>query len=166
VHKTAVCLLLASLSLITSAHVVHAEGDAERGAYFAAISDCGSCHTPGGLTPEPDFSRPLAGNFIGFEIPELGIFYPPNLTPDLENGLGAWSDEEIIAAIRSGVRPDGRELAPIMPWRNYATYTDEDVADLVAYLRSLPVDSNPDIGFFGPGETPPAPYLTYVFPPE
>lgn len=150
--------------LVLVAATARAEGDAERGAYLAAISDCGGCHTPGAMTPEPDMERPLAGNAIGFALPGLGIFYPPNLTRDIGTGLGAWTDDEIKRAIRTGERPDGRILAPIMPWRSYAAYTDADIADLIAYLRSLPAVAFQVPGPFGPDETPPAPYLAFVFP--
>ncbi len=107
------CLvMLAFASLLQTAM---AEGDAERGVYLAALSDCGGGHTPGALTPESDFSRNLAGNYIGYEIPGLGIFFPPNLTNHPENGLGTWSDAEIVYVIRKGVRPDGRNCLPRCP---------------------------------------------------
>ena len=157
-------LALAGLFAVLAAAPAHAEGDPERGAYLAAISDCGGCHTPGALTPEPDMTRPLAGNDIGFAVPGLGIFYPPNLTPDVSTGLGSWTADEMKRAIRTGERPDGRILAPAMPWHAYAAYTDEDIMDLVAYLRSLPAIEHQVPGPFGPDETPPAPYLDYVFP--
>lgn len=157
-------LALAGLFAVVATTTARAEGNPERGAYLASISDCGGCHTPGAMTPEPDMSRPMAGNDIGFALPGLGIFYPPNLTSDMATGLGGWSDDEIAHAIRTGERPDGRILAPIMPWHAYAAYTDGDIADLVAYLRSLPVVEHQVPGPFGPDETPPAPYMAFVFP--
>ena len=160
----AIGLALAGLLATLTSAPAQATGDPERGAYLAAISDCGGCHTPGAMTPHPDITRPMAGNTIGFAIPELGIFYPPNLTPDIATGLGAWTEDEIVRAIRTGERPDGRILAPIMPWRAYAAYSDADIADLVAYLRSLPAVEHQVPGPFGPDETPPAPYMAFVFP--
>jgi len=158
-------LALAGLFLVFSAvSGARAEGDAERGAYFAAISDCGGCHTPGAMTPEPDFSRMLGGNDIGFALPGMGIFYPPNLTSDIGTGIGGWTDDEIARAIRTGERPDGRILSPAMPWRAYASYSDGDIADLVAFLRTLPTVDHEVPGPFGPDETPPAPYLDFVMP--
>ncbi len=88
--------------------------DAGHGRYLASIMDCAGCHS--GRTPEgaiaPD--QHLTGGTLGFELPGMGIFWPPNLTPSPE-GLGDWSDAQVAAAIRTGVRPDGRVLAPIMP---------------------------------------------------
>jgi mono/diheme cytochrome c family protein len=89
-----------------------------RGEYLATIMDCGGCHTGGALAGRPDPRLHLAGSGIGFGVPGLGFFYPPNLTPDRETGLGAWSEAEIVRAIRTGVRPDGRVVAPVMLWHN------------------------------------------------
>ncbi len=90
-----------------------------RGQYLVRITDCGGCHTPGALAGKPDASRQLAGSDIGFGGP-WGVAYPRNLTPDKETGLGAWTDAEIIRALRQGQSRDGRPLAPIMPWPSYA----------------------------------------------
>jgi mono/diheme cytochrome c family protein len=137
--------------------------DLKRGAYLARIMDCGGCHTPGAMAGKPDLEHALAGGTVGFELPGLGIFYPPNLTPD-ETGLGAWSEADIVHALRTGTRPDGRQLAPIMPWRSYEALTDEDAALLAAYLKSLPSVAHKVPGPVGPGGTAPAPYLTAVIP--
>lgn len=141
-----------------------AETKIARGEYLARIMDCGGCHTGGALTGNPDPARHLAGSDVGFAIPGLGIFYPSNLTADEETGIGAWSAAEIIDAVRTGVTPDGRELAPIMPWRSYAVLTDADAAALAAYLKSLPPVKFAEPGFVGWGETAPAPYLTVTAP--
>src|SRR3712207_1444600 len=136
-----------------------------RGEYLATIMDCGGCHTGGALAGQPDPKLHLAGSNIGFGVPGLGVFYPPNLTPDRETGLGSWSEADIVRAVRQGVRPDGRELAPVMPWRNYAALTDEDARALARYLKSLRPVRNAAPPMAGAGETPPAPYLTVVAPP-
>ena len=99
-------------------------------------------------------ARVLGGSEVGFDIPGLGTFYGPNLTPDKATGLGGWTDAQITTALRTGVRPDGRVLAPIMPWRALAVLTDQDAAAVVAYLRSLPPVANMVPGPFGPNETP------------
>lgn len=151
-------------ALLISPAAAAAEDLVARGEYLARIMDCTGCHTPGALAGRPDVERYLAGSDIGFEIPGLGVFYPPNLTADPETGLGAWSAAEIIDAVRSGVRPDGRELVPIMPWPSYAALSDEDAAALAAYLMSLAPVRAKAPGPFADGETPTAPYLTVVMP--
>ena len=135
-----------------------------RGEYLATIMDCGGCHTGGALAGQPDPRLHLAGSAIGFGIPGFGVFYPPNLTPDRDTGLGAWSEADIVRAVRTGIRPDGRALAPVMPWRNYAALTDEDVRALAGYLQALPPVRNATPPPAGPDQTPPAPYLTVVAP--
>ena len=133
--------------------------DADRGAYLAKIMDCGGCHTPGTMKGQPDTSRNLAGGDVGFKIEGLGIFYPPNLTSDKETGLGNWSAAQIQAAITKGVRPDGRQLAPIMPWHSYSALTEADAADLVSYIQQLAPIKNAVPGPVGENENAPLPYL-------
>lgn len=112
-----------------------------RGEYlFEIVADCGGCHS------ERDFSR-LAGpvvpgrNGSGAVFPkDLGLpgeITAPNLTPDLETGLGKWTDGEKIRAIREGVSKDGRALFPFMPYQAYRHMSDEDVYSIVAYMNSL-----------------------------
>jgi mono/diheme cytochrome c family protein len=98
----------------------------QRGEYLVTIMDCTGCHTPGTFLGKPDMQRPLAGSEVGFQVPGLGIFYPPNLTPDPETGLGKWSEADIKKAVRTGVRPDGRQLVPVMPYHSYGRLTDTD----------------------------------------
>ncbi|MBO6521865.1 MAG: c-type cytochrome [Rhodospirillales bacterium] len=141
-----------------------AAGKLERGAYLAAIMDCTGCHTPGAMRGEPDMARYLGGSDTGFMMPGIGTFYPPNLTSDQETGLGRWSVEEIVDAIRSGVRPDGRALAPIMPFPSYAALTDEDAVALATYIKSLKPVSNKVPGPFGKDDAPTAPYLKPTMP--
>ena len=136
-----------------------------RGEYLATIMDCGGCHTGGALAGQPDPKLHLAGSNIGFGVPGLGVFYPPNLTPDRDTGLGSWSEADIVRAVRQGVRPDGRELAPVMPWRNYAALTDEDARALARHLKGLAPVRNATPRMAGADERPPAPYLTVVAPP-
>lgn len=141
-----------------------AEELVKRGQYLAQIMDCGGCHNTGAFTPEPNLKTPLSGSTIGFEIPGLGIFYPPNLTPDEKTGLGSWSEEQIIAAVTKGERPDGRILAPAMPWMSYSAINADDAKALAAYLKSLtPVDHQVPAPV-GAGEKAPAPYMTVKMP--
>ena len=160
--------LIVTLLMVLAAYLVasSARGEApvERGRYLVGIMDCTACHTAGSLAGKPDPTKYLAGSDIGFEIPELGIFYPPNLTPDHATGIGAWSEQDIVTALRTGTRPDGRELAPIMPWRSYAALTDDDVHAIAAYLKSLPAVAHAVPPLAGPSEKAPAPYMTVVVP--
>ena len=66
------------------------------------------------------------------------MFWPSNITPDKDTGIGRWTDKDIVKLLRTGVRPDGREVAPMMPWRAYRTLTEDDMDALVAFLRSIP----------------------------
>lgn len=140
-------------------------GDPARGKYLVGLMSCSDCHTPGSFSGKPDMSRYLAGSDVGFAMPGLGYFYGPNLTPDKKTGLGDWSQDQIVAALRTGARPDGRQLAPIMPWQAFATLTDEDADAIAAYLKSLPPMENKVSPPTGWGETPPAPYQAVVMPP-
>jgi len=135
-----------------------------RGKYLVTLGGCQDCHTPGHFFGKPDMTRALGGSEVGFEIPGLGTFYGPNLTPDKATGLGGWTDAQIIAALQTGMRPDGRMLAPIMPWRALAALTKADAQAIVAYLRSLPPVSNKVPGPFGPGETPTS-FVMKIVPP-
>lgn len=157
---------LAALALVAGLSSAFASDSTqiERGRYLATIMDCGGCHTGGALMGKPDPGRYLAGSEVGFELPGLGIFYPRNLTGDPETGLGQWSKDDVVIALRTGVRPDGRELAPIMPWRMYRNLTDEDVSALAAYIKSLPAVSFQAPGPFGPDEPATAPHLSIRFP--
>jgi mono/diheme cytochrome c family protein len=136
----------------------------KRGEYLVTIMDCSGCHTPGVFLGKPDPDRPFAGSEVGFQLPGLGIFYPPNLTPDPETGLGKWSEADIVKAVRTGVRPDGRVLAPVMPYHNYGKLTDADALALASYLKSLKPVRNQVPAITGASEKPAAPYLTVRMP--
>ncbi len=97
-------------------------------------------------------SRFLGGSDVGFEIPGLGVLVGPNITPDKETGIGSWAAEQIVTAIQTGVRPDGRTLAPIMPWHAFAHLTENDAMAIRAFLQSLEPVSNKVPGPFRPGE--------------
>jgi hypothetical protein len=109
-------------------------------------------------------ARYLGGSDVGFELPGLGVFVGPNLTPDRATGLGNWTDAQVATAIRTGTRPDGRILAPIMPYHAFATLTKPDVEAIVAFLRSIPAVRHKAPGPFGPGETPTT-FVMKIVPP-
>ena len=119
--KLSVVIAVAAVAAVAGAATLlpraHAELPVERGAYLVVIAGCNDCHTPGFFFGKPDKDKFLGGSDVGFEIPGLGVFNGRNITPDKETGIGAWTDEQIAAAITTGKRPDGRQLAPIM---NYA----------------------------------------------
>ena len=137
----------------------------ERGKYLVSFGGCFDCHTPGYFFGKPDMARYLGGSDVGFEIPGLGVFVGPNLTPDPDTGLGKWTEAQIVTALQTGKRPDGRELAPIMPWRSFASLTKSDAHAIVAYLKSLPRVSHQVPGPFGPDEKASV-FRMKVLPPE
>ncbi len=108
----------------------------ERGTYLMeGIVACGNCHTPKNADATEIESMEYAGAFV---IEEPGLkAYAPNITPDPETGIGTWTDEEIIVAIRDGLRPDGSLIGPPMPSPYYAKMSDRDARAIVAYLRNL-----------------------------
>jgi mono/diheme cytochrome c family protein len=112
-----------------------------RGAYLVRLANCRTCHSPtkGGQEIQDRF---LAGG-VYFTTP-FGSFPTPNLTPDPETGLGAWTDDEIKTLLTTGVRKNGQQvIANFMPWWLYRNLAPSDLDAIVAYLRSLPpVKSN------------------------
>ena len=98
-------------------------------------ADCASCHTA-------DPSKPFAGG-KRIDTP-FGAIYSPNLTPDRETGLGAWSDEEFSRALRYGVRRDGSRYYPAFPYPNFTKMVRDDLLAIRAYLATLtPVPNSP-----------------------
>ncbi|MCW5978151.1 MAG: c-type cytochrome [Bryobacteraceae bacterium] len=111
----------------------------ERGRYLVeSLVDCLACHS------DVDWKTrgaPVVRAGSGGIFPEESLPFKiatHNLTPDEEAGLGKWTDEEIGRAIRNGIGRDGRVLFPIMPYMYYRSMSDEDLASVIAYLRSLP----------------------------
>ena len=148
----AACAGVLGMAFIDAA--VAQQAQAERGKYLVAIAGCNDCHTPGYFFGKPEMDRYLGGSEVGFEIPGLGVFHGPNLTPDPETGIGNWSIGQIVTALQTGKRPDGRELAPIMPWRAFANLTKDDATAIAVFLKSLPPVKNKVPGPFGPNEKP------------
>jgi mono/diheme cytochrome c family protein len=141
--------LLAALSLVTA---IADDAQIKRGEYLVTIGGCNDCHTPGYFFGKPDMSRFLGGSDVGFEIPGQGVFVGRNITPDKETGIGSWTPEQIVAAIQTGERPDGRILAPIMPWHAFAHLTADDATAIAALLQSVKPVGNQVPGPFKPGE--------------
>jgi cytochrome c553 len=137
----------------------------ERGGYLVRTMACHDCHTPwkmGPRGPEPDFSRALTGHPSDLVMPPppalppgpwlwmgaatntafagpWGVSFTANLTPDVETGLGRWTEEMFIATMKTGRHEGkGRPLLPPMPYPVVAELNDEDIRSLFAYLKSLP----------------------------
>jgi len=111
------------------------------GGYIAtAIAHCFECHTPMGSTG-PDMSKMGAGGMLITLAPGATVM-TSNITPDVETGIGGWSDTEIKNAIVAGVRPDGSHVSPPMPVPWFSKMTESDLDAVVAYLRSIPPVSN------------------------
>jgi hypothetical protein len=149
------------------------EDPAARGAYIVMHSGCNECHTPWVFNkdlgmPVPDMSRMLSGHpaqggvesatklnpktdlaiisadFTAFTLP-FGTVYAANLTPDKETGLGNWTEEMFVKAIRTGMHmgAEGRPILPPMPWPEARTLTDDDLKAVFAFLKSIPAIHNP-----------------------
>jgi len=122
-----------------------------RGRYLVTIMSCNDCHTPGYFYGQPDTLRRLSGSELGWVGP-WGVVHARNLTPDTATGIGKWSKEEIVKALRSGNTPDGSQLAPIMPWMNYASILDDnDAMAIASYLKSLPPVTHKNLDRVPPG---------------
>lgn len=142
----------------------------ERGRYLVRhVADCGACHGDPKLRGSAPLDQiPLSGG-VEWNIPP-GVFRSPNITADVETGIGGVADAAIARALRYGVAADGRSLLPFMEMQGLA---DDDLVAIVSYLRSQPAVSNPVPGHsytllgrviratvlanpVGPAETPPA----------
>ena len=151
-------LLAASLSGASAAD----KRQIARGKYLVIVGGCSDCHTPGSFLGHPDMARFLGGSDVGFSIPGMGVFVGRNLTPDPETGLGKWTTQQIVTAFTTGRRPDGRILAPIMPYEALGHLTKSDALAIAAYLKSLPPVKHAVPGPFGPNETPTTFVMTVV----
>lgn len=101
------------------------------GAYLTNAAGCEDCHTD-----REHGGQPYAGG-RALATP-FGTFYSPNITPDPETGIGRWSDEQFLRALRDGVRPDGANYFPVFPYPSFTKITDADMRAIKAYLFSLP----------------------------
>lgn len=126
----------ASIALIALASAVQAETPLERGTYLMeSVVACGNCHTPKG--PDGDIPGMELAGMSPFEKTPGFDANAPNITPDKETGIGKWTDEQIIASIREGKRPNGTIIGPPMPIGLYRGLSDGDVKAIVAYLRQV-----------------------------
>ncbi|HTY36331.1 MAG TPA: diheme cytochrome c-553 [Bacteroidota bacterium] len=141
----------------------------KRGEYLVNSIGCNDCHTPfkmGPQGPEPDMTRMLSGHPQGMNLPPSptsapgpwigsfaatmtawagpwGVSFSKNLTPDKETGLGDWTEENFVQAIRTGKdMGKGRAILPPMPWQSFKNMTDDDLKSIFAYLKSIPAIKN------------------------
>ena len=124
-----VILAIMFLQPNVGADVVSVSTQIERGKYLALAGNCASCHT----TENGEF---MAGG-LPFETP-FGKIYSTNITPDSGTGIGNWTGEQFLDSMRRGVRPNGEHLYPVFPYTAFTKITNEDVAALFAYLKSIP----------------------------
>jgi mono/diheme cytochrome c family protein len=108
----------------------------KRGFYLVTIGHCMECHTPA-VNGQRDFKNALGTGGEKFEGP-WGVTVSRNITSHKDNGIGAWTDDEVKRAITQGVRKDGSKMRPPMGFDWYATMTDADLSAIVAYLRTVP----------------------------
>jgi len=134
-----------------------------RGKYLVAFGGCNDCHTPFKSTAKgfvPDMARMLSGHPYDTKLPSpdlkpgpwsaitagntawagpWGITYSANLTPDTNTGLGIWTEEMFLKAMRTGKHMGaGRDILPPMPWQSLAALNDDDLKAIHAYLRTIP----------------------------
>ncbi len=149
-----------------------ATGAVERGRYLVTVTGCNDCHTPfkmGPNGPEPDMTRMLAGHPQDLAMPPApagrepwswsgaatntafagpwGVSYASNLTPEPNTGLGIWTEDLFLKALRTGRHwGQARPILPPMSWQGYARMTDDDLKAVYAYLRTIPpvVNSVPE----------------------
>jgi len=136
----------------------------ERGRYLVTVGGCNDCHTPlkmGPKGPEPDMDRMLSGHPEAFPVTSginpvsdrwmmasaasgtafsgpWGVSFTANLTPDVNTGLGIWTEDMFIKTLRTGRHMGvSREILPPMPWFNYGQMTDNDLKSVYAFLRTI-----------------------------
>jgi mono/diheme cytochrome c family protein len=164
----AIALPLTGLLLAAKSPQETKQARVARGKYLVTVAGCNDCHTPikmGPKGPEPDLTRYLSGHpseanfppppklaagpwfavvgsFTAWSGP-WGISYSANLTPDQNTGLGIWTQDVFIKAMRTGKHFGvAREILPPMPWQSLAAMTDEDLKAVYAYLRTIPPVNN------------------------
>ncbi len=156
-----ITLLVLATAAPASARERNDQSQIEHGKYIATIAGCTSCHTPykaeyndlASLDLEQirtlafndlqatDTTRLLAGG-RPFNLGPAGVVFTKNITPHESTGIGLWTDDQIITAMRSGKTVSGEILFPVMPYHVYNTMADSDVLAVVAYLRSVDAVEN------------------------
>jgi hypothetical protein len=170
---TAGVLAALFLVLSSTGHAADAKSREERGKWLVNLGGCHDCHSPKVLGPNGiavDETKMLSGSPAHAPVPPVpegvigmdpgkwaaltnmhlsswagpwGISFAANLTPDVETGIGSWTEEMFIRTIRTGKHlGEGRPILPPMPWENFSRLDDEDLKSIFTYLRSLPPVKN------------------------
>ena len=135
-----------------------------RGKYLTTVMSCVDCHTPGTFYGAPDTMRRLSGSDLGWVGP-WGVVHARNLTPDSATGIGTWTTDQIVTALRTGNTPDGTQLAPIMPWLNFTNLREDDAQAIAAYLKSIPPVTHKNLDRIPPGQKPTGALIFFPPPP-
>lgn len=132
----ALACALALMPAAPAAAASEPRGDAKRGAYVFAAADCENCHTD-----KKAKGAVLAGGPA--MVTDFGTFFAPNITPDKAHGLGSWTYDDFHRAVREGKGKSGELLYPVFPYPSFSGMTDQDIADLWAYLKTVPAQATP-----------------------
>ena len=124
--------LSAPIRLGEEAIAPEGSGDAENGRLVFAAGGCASCHASGGDAGAPELG---GGEAL---VTVAGTFHGPNISPHSEDGIGDWSLADFANAVQRGVSPDGGHYYPAFPYASYARMSASDVADLFAFMKTLP----------------------------
>lgn len=131
-----VVLAFALAALLAPSAWAADEAAVGRGAVLFAAAGCSGCHTD-----EKGGGAPLAGGRA--LVTPFGRFFGPNITPDPQYGLGRWSEAEFRRALRQGLGRNGEYLFPVFPYPSFTGLSDQDIADLWAFLRTRPAVAQP-----------------------
>ena len=129
-------LIVAFILLVSNSALGQTQAQLDRGKYIFTISGCKSCHT------DTKVESQIMSGGLGIKTP-FGIFYGPNITPDKEFGIGKWSDEDFVKAMRKGISPSGDHYFPSFPYTSYTNLTTADILDLKTYIFSLKPSRTP-----------------------
>ena len=116
----------------------------KNGEYLVTLSDCVACHTD-----SKHHGKRFAGG-LGIETP-FGTIYAPNITPDKKTGIGNWTDQQFVKAMREGISPNGQYYFPVFPYLHFNKMSEQSILDMRAYLQKIPpiqqANKSPDMPF-------------------
>ncbi len=140
VIAAAIAFFLSASDPLTAAGLPAHEPDIKNGERLYNAGGCHSCHKPSEKDTQADKALPSGG--FALHTP-IGTFYPPNLTPDKETGLGDWTTLQFVNALKRGIAPDGQHYLPAFPFTSYGRMKIGDIIDIKAYLDTMkPVSSS------------------------